>query len=77
MLGTAASLQQQVEALLAVMPADSKAELERTYRRTKAAKPFTANEGVQTQAYHCQADVLFYGGQIGRASCRERVYCEV
>ncbi len=65
MLGTAASLQQQVEALLAVMPADSKAELERTYRRTKAAKPFTANEGVQTQAYHCQADVLFYGGQAG------------
>lgn len=58
------SLLAELERRLTVMPAEDRAKLEAMVAG-ELAKPFLPNPGPQTDAYHCKADILLYGGAAG------------
>jgi hypothetical protein len=58
------SLLAELEARIAGMKPEDRAQLEDMVAG-ELAKPFLPNPGPQTDAYHCKADILLYGGAAG------------
>jgi hypothetical protein len=50
---------------VAGLPTKDRAEVLKLARKSMATMPWVPNVGPQTEAYYCEADEIFYGGEAG------------
>src|SRR5947209_3504042 len=55
----------EVLEIVAGLPKKDREKVSRLARKSMATRPWVPNAGPQTEAYYCEADEIFYGGEAG------------